>query len=416
MRLFGVSFLVVVFCALPALAQKDIFSVGTQCVLEKEVKAHHKPRAKKVKIDTLAAGTKMVVDKKFKVWVRVKIADEIRFIRPAPFKALCKIEAPEAKAEDKVDPAPETQTPSEPENESQTKETTPTPQEQPASETEKSDASKVEEPSNQGALNKTSATAEPTEQTSSPTPVASLDIPPEPAQEAPQVISASQISPTTNEPAEAAPKDEIISPQADPETASIPLETLTPEEMTVILEPECQCAQTVTQNTRDGGYFGIGFGVGGADFLKAALVNGSAMHMHMRFGYAINDMWLMGTQLLLINQFSQWKENKPVSAGISTALFENQIFPIADSGFNFQLAGGWTSVAKFKRLTNISKTSLPTLTSITGEGPAYALTFGYDFPSETSSVLGLQLRYDGANPKGVGQIHSGSMNFWLNWY
>ncbi|MBJ81085.1 MAG: hypothetical protein CMH60_07200, partial [Myxococcales bacterium] len=73
MRLCAAAFFLVVFSALPALAQKGIFSVGTQCVLDKEVKAHHKPRSKKVKIDTLSAGTQITVDKKFKVWVRVKI-------------------------------------------------------------------------------------------------------------------------------------------------------------------------------------------------------------------------------------------------------------------------------------------------------------------------------------------------------
>ncbi|MDP7037792.1 MAG: hypothetical protein QGI45_01435 [Myxococcota bacterium] len=418
MRLCVVSLFVIVFSALPAMAQKGIFSAGTQCVLEKEVKAHHKPRAKKVKIDTLSAGTQITVDKKFKVWVRVKIGDEIRFIRPAPFKALCKIQAPETepKAKEEAEPAPETQAPSDAPGDNLPEENPPTPQEQPASATEKSDAKKVEEPSNQGTPNTASTTAEAPEQTSSPAPVASVDIPAEPAQEAPQIISASQISPATDESVEAEPQETIVSPQAAPDTASVPLETLVPEEMTVTLEPECQCPQALPKNARDGGYFGLGFGLGGADFLKAALANGSALQVNMRFGYAFSNQWLLGMRMQLINQFSQWKENKPFSAGISTILLDTQIFPMADLGFSIELGGGWTSVAKFKRLADIDKTTLPTISSLTGEGPAYAFTLGYDFESETNAVFGLSARYDGAAPKDINPIHGGSLNFSLNWY
>jgi len=59
---------------------------------------------------------------------------------------------------------------------------------------------------------------------------------------------------------------------------------------------------------------------------------------------------------------------------------------------------------------------LPTISSLTGEGPAYAFALGYDFASETNAVFGLSARYDGAAPKGIRQIHGGSLNFSLNWY
>ncbi|MBJ80758.1 MAG: hypothetical protein CMH60_05505, partial [Myxococcales bacterium] len=361
--------------------------------------------SKKVKIDTLSAGTQITVDKKFKVWVRVKINEEIRFIRPAPFKALCKIQAPEVEpkpkeeAEPEPEPAPEPQAPSDAKNEDQPAKA-PAPKEAPQKTTEEAKDEAVSE-----SIVATEPPA-PTEQSAAASASVTIPSTPEPQSEPPK-----EQAPTPEEPAV-----EIIAPQADPETAAVPLVNAPVEGIETVLPPECECKEDLPQDPRDGAYFGLGFGLGGADFLKAAVANGSAVQVNMRFGYAFSSQWLLGARMQLINQFSQWKENKPISAGISTILLDTQIFPLADLGFNIELAGGWTSVAKFKRLTDIEKTTLPTISSLTGEGPAYAFALGYDFASETNAVFGLSARYDGAAPKDINPIHGGSLNFSLNWY
>ena len=255
--------------------------------------------------------------------------------------------------------------------------------------------------------------------------------------QAEQLPTEPQAEPQTEQPA-AEPQPETVAepqpetaaepqteqqPEPQPETQPEPQPEPQPETQpetaaTIELTPAAseEASEEGADLQRSGAYFGLGFGLGGSGFMPKALLNGSAFNMSMRFGYAAHARWLMGLNLYLQGQYRAWKENTPISTGISTALFEIQSFPFSSNGLNLCLAAGWTSLAKYKRLENVPNTSLPAMVSETDQGPAYAAALGYDFSMDDGYSFGLQARYDGSNMPNLNIIHSGSLNLLFNWY
>jgi hypothetical protein len=162
-------------------------------------------------------------------------------------------------------------------------------------------------------------------------------------------------------------------------------------------------------------YLGFGFGVGSSNVSRKAIGGSLGATFNLRSGAIINDIYMVGLNVMLLGQYNKWEESRPAGAALSSVMGEFMYFPMAHKPFNVAAGLGWGSAVRVERLSD-SRSNNPNLTAISANGVSWMLGAGWDLFAGEGFNLGFQGRYDGVNTSELGTNGTYTANLWMNWY